>query len=315
MAQHDQASLRALLTEVFARIGPPFSRRRFDAEHPAVSATTIERRFGSWTLAVQDLPLSTPTAADASPIILAPESRVVVKNGKKRRLKVMAIGDAHMPWHSRATMRAIYADMRVLKPDIVIQMGDLYDLFSFSRFPRTYNVYTPQQELELGRKDAELFWSTVQDCAPQARRIQIWGNHDTRAVRKALSNAPELEMFASQGMRSLMQFDGVELVSDSAEVLMIDGVGYHHGYRAGYGMHARMNLCSMVTAHTHMGYVLPIKLEHQIIWELNAGFVANRFAVPMSYAEQRRFSRSTLGYGWVDEFGPRFVPLDSEERS
>lgn len=231
------------------------------------------------------------------------------------RKTVLAIGDLHKPWHSRATLLAIYRAIRRIKPDVVIQMGDLYDLFSFTRFPRTHNVYTPSQELTLARKDAELFWQSVKYAAPKnCKRIQLWGNHDDRAVKSALSRSPELEHFVAEGMASLMKFPGVQTVDDSRHVLMIDGVGYHHGYLLNPGAHARANLCNMVCAHTHYGCVIPLKLEDRIIWELNVGFGADRFAKPLGYAPQRRFSRSTLGFGVVDPYGPRFYPLQTEVR-
>ncbi len=227
---------------------------------------------------------------------------------------VLAVGDLHKPWHSRRTLLAIYEAIRRIKPDIVIQMGDLYDLFSWTRFPRSVNIYTPAQELTLARKDAELFWSSVKHAAPRkCRYIQLLGNHDDRAVKLALSKAPELEHFVSEGVRSLMRFPNVETVDDSKEVYMIDGIGYHHGYLLRPGDHARAHLCRMVTAHTHYGYVMPLKLETGIIWELGVGFAANRFAKPLSYAAQRRFSRCTLGYGVIDRYGPRFYPLNTEE--
>lgn len=228
---------------------------------------------------------------------------------------VLAVGDLHMPWHSRPTLLAIYEAIRRIKPHVVIQMGDLYDLFSFTRFPRTHNIYTPSQELALARKDAELFWSSVQHAAPvKCRRVQLWGNHDDRAVKVALAKAPELEEFVTAGMRSLMRFDGVETVDDSRHVYMIDDVGYHHGYLLQPGAHARSFGHKIVTAHTHYGCVIPVKLEKELVWELNVGFAGDRFAKPLSFAAQRRFSRYTLGYGVVDAHGPRFYPLNTEER-
>lgn len=234
--------------------------------------------------------------------------------GHGRRETIVAIGDIHFPWHSRRTLAAIMKIIKEVKPTIVVQIGDLYDLFAFSRFPRTQNIYGPQQELKLARKDAEIFWATVKANAPRATCYQLWGNHELRAVKRALENAPELEHFVKHGVKSLMEFSGVDLVADDREVLMIDGVGYHHGYRTALGAHARSNLCSMVVGHTHRGGVIPVKLEHKTIWELNVGFCANRFAVPLSYGEQRRFSNWTLGVGIIDHLGPRFVPLETEER-
>lgn len=228
--------------------------------------------------------------------------------------KVLAIGDFHAPWQSNKTVRAIIKAIEREQPQVVIQMGDLFDLFSYTRFPRSFNVYPPEQELKLARQDAENLWAAVKAAAPKAKCYQLWGNHDDRAVKSALAKAPELEHFVKAGMASLMKFDGVELVADSREELMIDGVAYMHGFRMGLGAHARFNLCSTVTAHTHYGCVIPVKLENKIIWELNVGYVGDRFAAPMSYAAQRKFSRWTLGYGIVDSGGPIFRPLDTEER-
>ncbi len=226
---------------------------------------------------------------------------------------VVAVGDIHFPWHSRRTISAIYKIIEEIKPTVIVQMGDLYDLFSFSRFPRTQNIYGPQSELKLARREAEKFWASVKEVAPKAKCYQLLGNHDDRAGKRALEKAPELEHFVKAGVRSLMEFEGVITLDDSREVLMINGIGYHHGFRSGYGAHARANLCSMVVGHTHRGYMLPIKLENKTIFELNVGFCGNRHAVPLSYGEQRRFSNWTLGVGVIDALGARFVPLETEE--
>lgn len=234
--------------------------------------------------------------------------------GKPRcRRSVLIVGDVHFPWHSRKTLWAIYRHAAKLKPDVIIQIGDLLDLFSFSKFPRTHNIYTPAQELKYGRGEAENFWSSLQKACPKARCIQLFGNHENRAVKKTITDAPELESFVKDGMHSLMRFDGVETMDDSREVLKIDDVYYNHGYLLQPGAHARAFLENVVVGHTHFGCVVPVKLETKLIWELNVGYAANRHAVPMSYGQQRRFSRWTLGFGWVDHLGPRFIPLDTEE--
>lgn len=224
--------------------------------------------------------------------------------------RVLVIGDLHSPFHSRRALLEIYDVIRRRKPQIVVQIGDLYDFFSWGRFPRTHNIYTPAQELKLGRKGAETLWHMVKQAAPKAERIQLFGNHDERPVKRALEKAPELEEWTKAGVKGLMTFPGVELVSDFKDVMVIDGVGYHHGYLSTPGAHARAALRSMVVGHSHYGCVIPVNLENKLIWELNVGYVGNRYSVPMSYTQQRRFSRWTLGYGWIDGDGPAFCPLN-----
>lgn len=231
----------------------------------------------------------------------------------RRKKTVIAIGDAHCPWASPRTLSAVYKLIAKVQPDIVIQMGDLMDAFSFSRFPRTMNGYSPQQELKLARRDGERLWNSVQDAAPKAKCIQLFGNHECRVVKKALADAPELEHFVEQGMKSIMQFENVELVDDSREVFMIEGVGYLHGYLLQPGAHSKSFGINTVTAHTHRGGVFPHKLERELIWELNVGFVANRHAGPLGYGPQRRFSNWTLGVGLITPEAPIFIPLNTED--
>lgn len=219
----------------------------------------------------------------------------------------------HAPFHSRRTLRKICEHVEADPPDVLVQLGDLYDLFSWAKFPRTENLLTPQHELEQGRKDAEEFWLRLKKAAPRAKCFQLWGNHDDRMVKRTLERAPTLEAFVKAGVRSLMQFPAVELVEDSRDELIIDDVAYMHGFRTRLGDHAAYNRHNTVCGHSHVGGVVYIKQEKRVYWELNAGFIADRFSKPLSYTAQRRFSRWTLGYGRIDELGPRFIPLDTEE--
>lgn len=234
--------------------------------------------------------------------------------GKRTRRRVTIAGDVHFPWASDAALQAFYKRLHVFQPEVVVQIGDIYDMFSMARFPGTKSIYTPQQELALARRDAEKFWLTVKEACPKARRVQLWGNHDDRPVKKALAHAPELEHFVKEGMHKLMHFPGVITAPDSREMYMVDDVGYHHGYLLQPGAHARSFNHNIVVGHTHFGCVIPVMTEHGQFWELNAGFLADRFAKPLSYTAQRKFSKWTRGFGEVDDVGPRFIPVQEKRR-
>jgi predicted phosphodiesterase len=230
--------------------------------------------------------------------------------GKSRlRRRVSIAGDIHYPWENEFALQQYYNRLRAFQPEVVLQAGDLFDMFSFGRFPRTHNIYTPNQELAIARKKGETFWRTVGNIVPKARLVQLVGNHEDRAVKKVLNAAPELEDFVRKGVHALMEFEGVETIHDGRDVYMIDDVGYLHGYLLHLGAHARTFNHNCVVGHTHLGGTAYVHTERETFWELNAGYMGDRFSKPLSYTAQRKFSRWTPGCGEVDEAGPRFVPF------
>lgn len=219
---------------------------------------------------------------------------------------IMAIGDLHFPFHDAARLRQVVAAVDLLQPDIVVQMGDLYDLYSFAKFPRSHNLMTPKDEILRGRELADAFWSSVRKSIPQAELYQLIGNHDSRPFMRAADKFPEVE--ALLNIAALWQFPGVNTQPDEREELLIGEVVFMHGFRQ-HGDHCRHNRRSTVCGHLHRGGVTYERLGDDIIWELNAGHLADVNALPLSYTKQRKFSNWTAGYGVIDALGPRFVPL------
>jgi hypothetical protein len=221
---------------------------------------------------------------------------------------VVAIGDFHAPWqHEDATAWAldVIAD---LQPATVVQMGDLYDMFSFSRHPRNPNYITPAAELDSGRAAAEELWRAVKLAAPAASCYQIIGNHDDRPYKTALSKAPELVSLIGPAVQDLFAFPGVSTVNESNEELVLDGVVYMHGFRSQLGSHAAYNLRPTVCGHSHRGGVYFERQLGGMVWELNAGFLANILAPVFRYRNQAKIHKTTLGLGIIDSLGPRFAP-------
>lgn len=230
-------------------------------------------------------------------------------------MKAIFVGDTHFPWCDEARLNKILDAVAKEQPDIVVQMGDLYDFYSFSRHPKSLNLMTPKQELVEGRAQAEAFWSAVAILAPSARRIQILGNHDTRIERMVMSKAPELEaVLDALDFKQLWRFEGVETADSYEDEIIIeklDGghpVLLHHGYRSKLGDHAKYNQMSTVVGHTHKAGTVPIRLRDRTIHELNCGYVADQHSKVMQYRDQK-ISDSTPAYGVWDELGPRYVTL------
>lgn len=220
-------------------------------------------------------------------------------------MRLLVLGDLHFPFHSRRALGRVYRLLDKLKPSHVVQVGDLYDQFAFSRFPKLLRV-SPDRELADARACAEVMWNNFRGLAC----YQLMGNHDDRALKRALAVVPEFASLVGGSLREFYSFPGVKTVNTSNEELVLGGIYLHHGHRAKLGDHARFNQEKTVVGHTHVGGVVFFPRRNKILWELNAGFLADVRSYAFNYRAQKLCHTSTLGVGWVDDLGPRFIPLD-----
>jgi metallophosphoesterase superfamily enzyme len=219
-------------------------------------------------------------------------------------MPTLVIGDAHLPFADRRVIAKVATLASSLAPAAIVQVGDLYDLYSFSKYDRSLNLMTPAQEVNRGRDQAARLWQRLRQAAPTAACYQLLGNHDERLAKRLISALPEAETLFD--FRSLWAFDGVETVAEPE--LLLRGVVYMHGFRK-HGDHVRHNLRSTVVGHSHQGGVVFQRVGGKTLFELNAGYIALSTALPFAYRMQRRFCRWTPGVGVIDSLGPRFIPL------
>jgi predicted phosphodiesterase len=229
------------------------------------------------------------------------------------RRRGVFLGDIHFPFHHKKIFPlALYM---VLKGnyEYVCQVGDLYDWYSASKFPRSFNVFTPKHEKQWSRYYAEIMWGFVNDHLPNAEKFQIKGNHDVRPERRVIEKAPEFETDLEEAMREHYEFPNVKTIHDSREELYIDDICVIHGYYSGLtGRHAEFNIKNVVCGHTHRGgtvYIRNAGHDGGTIFEANAGYLADPYSRGLAYSLQRRATRWTWGILPVDQWGPKFVPL------
>lgn len=198
--------------------------------------------------------------------------------------------------------------IRRAKPKVVIQIGDALDLYAFSKFPRSYNVMTPAAEMKKGRHVLEDFWKAIRGAAGKSADLyQLKGNHDSRMAKRMIAALPEFESFLGK-CSDLWEFPGVETVAAERDELILDDICYMHGYRK-HGDHVRYNLMSTVCGHSHVGGVIYVPHKGQTLFELNAGYLGNAKTTALSYTNQAKISKWTLGVGLIDSWGPRFIPV------
>jgi hypothetical protein len=166
---------------------------------------------------------------------------------------------------------------------------------------------TPSQEIQEGRLMAEEMWKSIQRRLPNAKCYQILGNHDLRPLKRVTEKFPEIASLID--MSHLWNFPGVITHHDTRTPLIIEGIDFTHGHRSKLGDHAKYTIRSTVCGHTHRGGVDFIPLsDGKIIFELNAGYLADPEHEALKYTPNK-LSKWTHGVGWIDEYGPRFIPL------
>jgi len=228
---------------------------------------------------------------------------------------ILIVGDLHEPWANKESKRRIYAEAKRRNPKIIIQMGDLYDMLSSSRFAHSQDIYTPKDEIRIARQKCEIFWNTLGDICPDAKRYQLKGNHDERPYKSLLQKAPELEYYYTHNQNPSMgfwEFEGVKTQTEEAQELILQFNGeeicFLHGFHCRPGEHVRKNLIHTVIAHTHWPWVHFHRQRDRVLWEMNVGFIGDRNSVAMGYVKQRKFSKYVCSHGLIDEFGPRVIP-------
>lgn len=234
------------------------------------------------------------------------DQRLVVK--LKAPLRLLAVSDTHFPFSADEKIRQVVKLAKSLKPTHIWQCGDLYDMYSFSRFARSMDVLTPHQEVSEGRQKAANMWKALQQAAPQAVCLQSRGNHSFRLVKSLLARAPEFEGFLDAPLSALTEFPGVIDMKTARSEIVLGNILLVHGWQSRAGAHADYFGQNVVRGHSHHGGVTYTARSGLPIWELDCGHLADINSLPLSYGESKT-NRWVSGCGWVDELGPRFIPL------
>lgn len=224
----------------------------------------------------------------------------------------LIFGDIHFPFEEKHALKEVIEESKRIKPNCIIQMGDLFEQYNFSNYPKS-SIILPLDELKLAKQKASQFWETLRTLHPKAKLIQLKGNHDDRASKRVLELLPSLETLYQPAITKLYNFPGVVTIHDSKVELTINGIFFHHGHKRKLGDHMAYNLHNTTVAHSHVGGIVFKQFNQKILWELNVGYLADQKQVPLRYSEQQR-KLWTLGYGTIQEkrsqiFAPAFVPL------
>ena len=228
---------------------------------------------------------------------------------KSSSLRVLAIGDTHFPYADSKLVSEVVKFAHDFKPTHIVQIGDLYDQYNFSKYPRS-EMDTSRTEVFLGRGQSLDFWGAM---PPGSAKFQLIGNHCIRMLKKIKAAAPELEQMVKSYWDKIYQFKGVRTLADDRSELVINDILFIHGHLSNLGDHVRINRQSTVVGHSHRGGVVYLRHKSDTLFELNCGHLADDSKLPFAYTPQRT-TFWTPGFGTVETLkngsvSARFIPL------
>lgn len=227
-------------------------------------------------------------------------------------LKIVCIGDTHFPYAKAEYVASLLKFVKANKPTHIVQIGDLYDQYNFSRYPKEPGDGA-ETELSAGRAAALMFWNGLKEASPGSKRYQLVGNHCIRMLKKIKQVAPEMYPIVKQYWDDAYNFRGVRTLADDRSELVINDILFIHGYLSNIGDHLKHNRTSVVVGHSHKGGVFYLRHKNQTLFELNCGHIADDKKLPFSYTPQRT-TFWTPGFGLIEELpdgllSARFIPF------
>lgn len=144
---------------------------------------------------------------------------------------------AHPNFHNK---RAEWAGRLIadIKPDVVINLGDTWDMPSLSSYDRGTKAFQGRnyrKDVDAGLDFNERLWHEVKKTKRKLpRRVMLIGNHEQR-IKKAINLQPELEGAIDFADLELERYydEVIEYNGRSPGVTNIDGISYAHFFISG----------------------------------------------------------------------------------
>jgi len=168
-----------------------------------------------------------------------------------------------------------------LKPDVVVNIGDMWDLPSMSAFDKgkaSFFGRNYRKDLDAGLEFDERMWAPVRKAKKRKPySVFLEGNHEFR-LKRVLEQQPELS-----GMVSFSDFDlernyndVIEYSGNTPGIIEIDGVNYAHFFTSGVmgrpigGEHPAYSLLTKQYTSCTCGHI------HVADWATRTGPSGNR---------------------------------------
>jgi UDP-2,3-diacylglucosamine pyrophosphatase LpxH len=201
-------------------------------------------------------------------------------------MKVLAFSDLHIPFHNKNKIKKLLKIIKKEKPDAIVNCGDTYDFYMFSKFNKDYNFIKPKEELEKSRIYINNLWDKINKISPKSIKYQLLGNHCIRMFKLIQNNIPSLNSEIKDLYKKYFNYKNVYVKKSDREYIELDGVIYVHGWYSGCVLHMNYFKKPVVHGHNHVPDLChtPLsKSNYKPLWEMDLGTFANKKLVPFNY--------------------------------
>lgn len=238
--------------------------------------------------------------------------KIDTKDNKKLNIDLNKGGiaicpDIHFPFACEKTLTSFYEFVGRKKPQVIIQLGDLYDMFAHGKFPRSQNYYNPFEEIKLAHGMAKNFWESLYKISEKSLKFQILGNHDIRPIKRIIEAYPEGEVFFD--LTKYFSFDNVETLMDYRSYIEINEIAFMHGHFTKLGDHMKKYGKSCVIGHSHRPGLVFLNHFGKTLFELNAGLAGDPQSKVMGYTPSKIKDWSN-SFAYIDLDGPMVIPIE-----
>lgn len=165
-----------------------------------------------------------------------------------------AISCTHRPVHDTDYCKWAVKQVKSIQPDILVHLGDLFDVKCLSRFAKAGSP-TLKQEYESGSE----FLVQLHEAAPKATRVFLMGNHEYRIFREENLLVSDL-LDMRKHIPELKHWKVYDYLYDPSYVYRVGQVTFSHGFSTSAGAMKREVLSLTypnglyVHGHLHQGH-------------------------------------------------------------
>lgn len=126
---------------------------------------------------------------------------MVKKEYKEVKMKTaLVLPDMHVPYHDERALQLVYKYIQYKKPNVIIQLGDFYDMYSLSKYDKDPSrIDSLQEEIDVGSQ----IWKNFKKLSPKSKLIMLEGNHERR-LHKYLMKNPEMHSLNALKIENLL---------------------------------------------------------------------------------------------------------------
>ena len=216
-------------------------------------------------------------------------------------------GDEHF-WPERLvpTSSAFWILLQILedvKPDLIVSMGDSFDGFGISRHPPHGWTDGPSVDEELAAN--RLYLDMISECAPDADKFHLWGNHDARFDSRLATNVSQFAGVSGMSLQdhfSDWQWCEQLTLSDTLECWH----SWHGGIHAAFSNTLKSGR-STATGHTHRCHIREWTDCNGTRFGIETGTLADPDGPQFFYAGHRP-KNWQMGFVVVDILGNEIHP-------